>query len=36
MACLARNLTISAITFYIIATYSIIDGIGGPRLLILR
>ena len=33
---LAHSLTISAITFYIIAAYSIIDGVGGFRLLILR
>ena len=33
---LARSLTILAIAFYIIAAYSIIDGVGGSRLLILR
>ena len=33
---LARSLTISAIAFYIIAAYSIIDGARGSRLLILR
>jgi hypothetical protein len=34
--CLARNLVISAIAFYITAAYSVIDGVGGSRLLILR
>ena len=33
---LAHNLTILAITFYITAARSIIDGAGGSRLLILR
>ena len=33
---LARSLTISAIAFYIIAAYSIINRVGGSRLLILR
>ena len=36
IVCLAYSLTISAIAFRIIAACSIIDGVGGSRLLILR
>ena len=35
-AYLACNLTISAIAFCIAAAYSVIDRVGGPRLVILR